>query len=97
MFVVENQNIIIMLCLILYNIIFLHIDIMYNRYHLLLVCLYHLLSMYMCSLSLRGIYMCPNPTFWVQMLIKSILTIWYRLEELFLKITVLNTERKYSY
>ena len=41
--------------------------------------------------------MCPSLTFWVQLLILAILRIWYQLKGLCLKITILNTERKYSY
>jgi len=41
--------------------------------------------------------MCPSLTFWVQFLILAILRIWYRLKGLCLKITILNTGRKYSY
>ena len=43
------------------------------------------------------IYMCPSLTFWVQLLILAILRIWYQLKGLCLKITILNTERKYFY
>jgi len=41
--------------------------------------------------------MCPSLTFWVQLLILAILRIWNQLKGLCLKITILNTERKYSY
>ena len=42
-------------------------------------------------------HMCPSLIFWVQLLILAILRIKYRLKGLFLKITILNTVRKYSY
>ena len=42
-------------------------------------------------------YLCPSLTVWVQLLILAILRIWYRLKGLCLMITILNTERKYSY
>jgi len=41
--------------------------------------------------------MCPSLTFWVQLLIFAKLRIWYRLKGLWLKITILNIERKYYY
>ena len=41
--------------------------------------------------------MCPSLTFWVQMAIKAILRIWYRLKGNCLNIPVINIDQKYSY
>ena len=54
-------------------------------------------AIWYCNTFPRSTYMCPSLTFCVQLLFLAILRIWYRLKWLGLKISILKTERKYSY